>query len=247
MSLSVDIKTPDGTLPTAQYDVVVMGAGPYGLSVASHMLAKGLKVAIFGKPIQYWSEHMPKGMLLRSHWWASNLSDPRGELTVDRYLGLQGTTPIDPLPIETFINYGLWFQQQVVPNVEQTYVSSIERREESYLVTLVDGRVVQCSAVVMAPGLLYYVYKPSEYEHLPAELVSHTADHAVLDRFTGKRVIMIGRGQAALETSALLHEQGADVQLVTRHPLHWLSQEKSTVPSIIRNLRAPRAGWAMAG
>lgn len=242
MSLSVDIEKPHGNVPTAQYDVVVMGAGPYGLSTASHLLAQGLKVAVFGKPIQFWREHMPEGMLLRSFWWASNLSDPRGDYRLNKYFQARGGAPTDPLPMETFIDYALWFQQQAVPDVDETYVSSIERRDGSYQVTLVDGRIVQCSVVVMAPGLLYYTYSPSEYAHLPVDLVSHSADHSKLGRFTGKRVIMIGRGQAALETSALLHEAGADVQLITRSPLRWLTSENSAVPQIIRTLRSPSAG-----
>ena len=242
MSLSVDIKKPDGTLPTAQYDVVVMGAGPYGLSVAAHLLAKGLKVAVFGKPIQFWSEHMPKGMLLRSFWWASNLSDPRRDYSLDRYFQTKGDGPSGPLPIETFIDYGLWFQQQAVPDVEETYISSIERQKGSFLVTLVDGRLVQCSVVVMAPGLHYYLFRPSEYDHLPTELVSHSADHSLLDRFAGKRVIMVGSGQAAIETSALLHEVGADVQLVARNSIRWLSEENTAIPPFIRSLRTPKAG-----
>jgi cation diffusion facilitator CzcD-associated flavoprotein CzcO len=243
MSLSIDIAKPQGTIPTAQYDVVVMGAGPYGLSTAAHLLARGLKVAVFGKPIQFWSEHMPQGMLLRSHWWASNLSDPRGLYSIDRYCQAQeNKAPHDPLPIETFINYGLWFQQQAVPDVDETYVTSIERREGQYLVTLADGRLVQCAVVVMAPGLLYYAYRPQEYAHLPSELASHSADHSMLKSFAGKRVIMVGAGQAALETSALLHEEGAEVQLVTRHPIRWLREEISSVPQFIRTLRAPKAG-----
>jgi thioredoxin reductase len=242
VSLSVDIKKSRGTLSTPHYDVVVMGAGPYGLSTTSHLLAKGLNVAIFGKPIQFWREHMPQGMLLRSHWWATNLSDPREDYTVAKYFQRQGASPFDALPIETFIDYALWFQQQAVPNVEETYISSIELQEEGYLVTLADNRAVECSMVVMAPGLHYYMHRPAEYSHLPAELLSHSADHSHLDHFTGKRVIVIGAGQAALETSALLHEAGADVELVTRGSIRWLTDDNTAIPPFLRNLRSPKAG-----
>ena len=242
MSLSVDIKKPHSTISTTHYDVVVMGAGPYGLSVTAHLLAKGLKVAVFGKPIQFWREHMPQGMLLRSHWWASNLSDPHSDYTVEKYFRLRGASPFDPLPIETFIDYALWFQQKAIPNVDETYVSSIERQEGGYLVTLADDRIVQCSVVVMAPGLLYYVHRPAEYVHLPVELVSHSAHHSNFDHFTGKRVIMIGAGQAALETSALLYEAGAKVELVSRGSIRWLPVDNTTIPPFLKNLRAPKAG-----
>src|SRR5207302_1716237 len=118
------------------------------------------------------------------------------------YFEAEGLHESDPFPIETFIDYGLWFQKHVVPDVDETYVATIERKDGQFLVTLVDGRVVRASAVVMAPGLHYYLYRPAEYEHMPAGLVSHTGDHSSFDRFVGKSVVVIGGGQSALETAA---------------------------------------------
>jgi FAD-dependent urate hydroxylase len=242
VTISLDILNPQGSLPAMRYDVVVVGAGPYGLSVASHLLMRGLKVAIFGKPISFWRDHMPKGMLLRSFWWASNLSDPQKKYRLEQYLREQGQQGSDPLPAETFIAYGNWFQRHAVPEVDETYVAAVERKEQQFEVSLADGRLVQSSAVVMAPGLLYYVHRPQEYNHLPTELISHTSDHQTFDHFVGKRVVVIGGGQSALETAALLHEADAHVQLVTRRPILWLPHENSAIPFFIRQLRAPKVG-----
>src|SRR5712691_4542621 len=104
------------------YDAVVVGAGPYGLSIAAHLLGRGLKVAVFGTPLQLWRENMPEGMLLRSYWWASNLSDPKRKFGLAQYFQQHGLDIPDPLPAKTFIDYGLWFQQQVVPHLDETYV-----------------------------------------------------------------------------------------------------------------------------
>jgi FAD-dependent urate hydroxylase len=242
VTISLDVLKPQSSSPNTQYDVVVVGAGPYGLSVASHLLMQGLKVAIFGKPIGFWREHMPKGMLLRSFWWASNLSDPQKKYGLEQYLQEQGQHGSDPLPIETFIKYAHWFQRHAVPEVDETYVASIERQEQQFEVRLADGRLIQSSAVVMAPGLFYYVYRPHEYDHLPTELISHTSDHQTFDLFIGKRVVVIGGGQSALETAALLHEADAHVQLVTRRPISWLPPENTATPFFIRQLRAPKVG-----
>ncbi|HAE81875.1 MAG TPA: hypothetical protein DCK85_00695, partial [Ktedonobacter sp.] len=153
MNVSVDMKKPQHSTPTSEYDVVVVGAGPYGLSTAAHLQGRGLKVAIFGKPLKLWREHMPKGMLLRSYWWATNLSDPEKKYGLEQYFQAEGQHESDPFLIETFIDYGLWFQKHAVPHVDETYVKTIERKEGQFLVTLVDGRVVRAPAVVMAPGL----------------------------------------------------------------------------------------------
>ncbi len=206
-------------------DVVVVGAGPYGLSVAAHLLERGLEVAVFGKPMSLWCEHMPRGMLLRSYWWATSLSDPRRQYSLEQYLRVTSQQATDPLPGETIANYGLWFQHGAVPHLDQTYVARIERAAEHFIVTLADGRVLRSPAVVMALGLQYFVYRPAQYDHMPPELVSHTYDHERFDFLTGKRVAVIGGGQSALESAALLHESGAEVHLVHRSPLHWLGDE----------------------
>src|SRR5215469_7513857 len=118
MNLSFDVQKSQDAVPTAQYDVVVMGAGPYGLSVSAHLQASGLKVATFGKSNYFWRNHMPKGMLHRSYWWASSLSDPEKKYSIEQYFRHKGIKAVYPLPIETFIDYGLWFQKNAVPNLD---------------------------------------------------------------------------------------------------------------------------------
>lgn len=246
MSKSMDIQFIQKPVSTASYDVVVVGAGPYGLVMAAHMLDRGLEVAVFGRPLQLWRERMPRGMLLRSYWWATSFSDPNRQYGLERYFRETGQQAIDPLLADTVIDYGLWFQKHMVPNVDETYVKVIIHREGQYEVTLADGRMVQAAVVVMAPGLQYYTYCPPEYNHLHAELVSHSSDHRTFDRFVGKSVVIVGGGQSALETAALAHESGAHVQVVSRSPLVWI-QDGPIFPehrSFIERLRNPKAGIA---
>jgi thioredoxin reductase len=185
---------------------------------------------------------MPQGMLLRSYWWASNLSDPEGQYSFARYFQMLGRDGFNPLPIEMFIEYGLWFQKQAVPNIDETYVRSVERKEELFVLTLADERVVEARSVVMAPGLQYYAYYPQMYRALSPDLVSHSSDHHLLSSFAGQRVAVIGGGQAALETAALLYEAEATVELVSRQEVHWLSQPNTQIPGWLKELRAPKAG-----
>src|SRR6266581_2797600 len=104
-----------------QYQAVVVGAGPYGLSTAAHLLRQGIDVAVFGKTLELWRAHMPEGMLLRSHWWATNLSDPDRRYPFERFLEETKQSKRYPLPRQAFIDYGLWFQQRAVPGVDETY------------------------------------------------------------------------------------------------------------------------------
>jgi thioredoxin reductase len=224
-----------------KYHVVIVGAGPYGLSIAAHLSRRDMDVAVFGKPLQLWREHMPKGMLLRSHWWASSLSDPYKQYSIESYLKETGQPAIDPFPVEAFINYGLHFQKYMVPQVDETYVSCIERTGEYFSLTLADGRIIYSQTVILAIGQRYYVYKPTEYTHLPPPLITHTSDHHEFEQFAGKDVMIIGSGQGALETAALAHESGVHVHLVTRRPLAWTEVEPEEHSPLERVLH-PKGG-----
>ena len=228
-------------------DVVVVGAGPYGLSTAAHLLGRGLRVAVFGRTLEMWREHMPKGMLLRSLWWATNLSDPDGDYGFEQFARDTGRDRSYPVPLQTFIDYGLWFQQRAVPDVDETYVSSIERQDTRFLLTLEDGREVESRAVVMAIGPYHYANRPEPFTGLPAELVSHSSDHRDFGRFKGRNVVVIGGGQSAIEFAALLHEAGAAVQVVSRRSIQWLEPDRSGTRSILERMLAPDAsiapGW----
>jgi thioredoxin reductase len=244
VSVVQNVQQPSVVRPTAQYDVVVVGAGPYGLSTAAHLKGKGLQVAIFGKPLKLWREHMPKKMFLRSHWWATNLSDPQKKYGFEQFFAVSQYNKCYPVPIEAFIDYAMWFQEQAVPEVDTTYVSTIERKDGQFILTLEDDRVVKAPAVVMAIGLYYFASRPAEFDHLPAELVTHSFEHADFSRFAGKEVALLGGGQSAVEYSALLHEAGARVHLIARRPIHWLAPDTDAQRSFIDQLRAPRAGIA---
>ncbi len=244
MSIRTDMQHLQGPPVRVQYDVVVVGAGPYGLSTAAHLQEKGLKVAIFGEPLKLWRDHMPRGMFLRSHWWATNLSDPHKKYGFEQFFRISAYDKCYPVPIETFIDYALWFQKQAVPTIDTTYVSSIEESGGLFSLLLEDGRTVLAAAVVLAMGLDHYACRPREYDRMSAELVTHSLAHNDFSRFAGKQVVVIGSGQSAVEYAALLHEDGAAVHLVARHPIFWLAPDNDDPRSFLAQLRAPTAGIA---
>jgi hypothetical protein len=210
------------------FDVVIIGAGPYGLAAAAHLRASnGLNVRIFGEPMSFWERHMPAGMLLRSPWAGSHISDPSGTLTLDAYKSASGNHISAPVPLDRFIGYGNWFQRLVVPDVDRRKVRRIERVNEGFLLTLEDGETQQSRRVVVAAGIAPFAWRPPQFEGLTPSLASHSSEHRDLHRFAGKHLVVIGGGQSALESAALLHEAGAEVEVIIRAPVvHWLGRRQ---------------------
>jgi Pyridine nucleotide-disulphide oxidoreductase len=208
---------------SADYDVTVIGAGPYGLSAGAHLKAKGLRVAVFGQPMHFWADKMPEGMLLRSPRVASNISDPRSEFTLDAYEAASGIQPVAPLPLATFVEYGRWFQSQLGSSVDRTPVTEIVRAHSIFRLTLQGGESVTSARVVVAAGIEPFRRIPPTFSTLPAHQVSHCYEGRKLTDFASKRVAVIGAGQSALESAALLHEAGSNVEIVAAIPkLRWI-------------------------
>jgi len=205
-------------------DVAIIGAGPYGLSAAAHLnSSRELDVRVFGEPMAFWEKHMPRGMLLRSPWAGSHISDPAGALTLHAYQSVCGRHISSPLPLSSFVDYGRWFQTQVAPDLERAKVSRLERRGTQFRLHLENGKSWDTPRVIVASGVGSFAYIPAKFRGLSPALVSHTSEHSDLARFSGRRVVVIGAGQSALESSALLHENGAEVEIVARsQSVDWL-------------------------
>ena len=204
-------------------EVAILGAGPYGLAVASHLRNAGVEAHVFGRPMSFWQENMPVGMLLRSNWSATNISDRHGELSLEAYQADSGTSFTTPVPLDDFVQYGLWVQRQAVPDVDTRLVDRVQRNGDGFNLTLGDGQAVTAGRVVVAAGIQSFAWIPPVLKELPAHLVSHASAHRDFGTFAGMRVLVIGGGQSALESAALMHESDVEVEVLVRKPeVIWL-------------------------
>jgi hypothetical protein len=210
---------------TADCDVAIIGAGPYGLSAGVHLKARGMAVRVFGEPMEFWAQKMPEGMLLRSPRVASNLSDPDRAFTLEAYEAASKKEPCAPLPLDTFVEYGRWFRHQLNSDLDRRTVQRVERDQPGFRLTLQDGTEIRSTRVVIAAGVGPFRKKPAVFQNLSPQQAIHCYEGREVRKFSGKRVAVIGAGQSALESAALLHEANAQVEVIARRTeFRWIGQ-----------------------
>ncbi|HWA29829.1 MAG TPA: NAD(P)-binding domain-containing protein [Rhizomicrobium sp.] len=235
----------------ATTDVAIIGAGPYGLSLAAQLAAQGASFRIFGKPLDTWRHHMPKDMRLKSDGFATSLSHPSKESTLKAYCAERNIEYADmglPIPLDLFLEYGAWFRKTYVPALEEQNVTALEKTTTGFALTLEDGRRVTARRVVLAIGITSFKNLPDELGDLAPGSVSHSFDHRDGARFAGKDVVVLGAGASAIDLAALLHDAGAKVKIVARDTaLRYHTAPGGGDASVWNRLRNPPStigpGW----
>jgi thioredoxin reductase len=232
--------------------VAIIGAGPYGLSLAAHLAAAGVNFRIFGRPMGLWRDHMPENMMLKSNGYASNLSAPDGAASsLKSFCRLHGLEYGDlnvPVPRSTFVAYADWFRARHVPMLEEQMVTGLDRSGDAYLLTLENGERVTAAQVVLAVGITAFAHTPAALASLPSHLASHSFDHVTVGQFAGKDVVVVGAGASAVNLAYELREAGARTSLLVRGPLveyHEPPNPKALSPwQLLTNPPAPFGqGW----
>ncbi len=226
--------------------IAIIGAGPYGLSAAAHLKARNISPFIAGRPMEFWRK-MPPQMYLKSSWSSISLSDPAHTYTLDRFCALRHLRKQEPVPLRLFLAYTQWFQQELAPEIERTYVSLLARDGKGFHLELDDGRSLKADRVIVASGIAPFAHIPSFTDSLSPGFFSHTQQHTDFSAFKGKRVVVVGGGQSAFEAAALLAESSAEVELIARGPVLWIRRRLYRYTGIARRLFYPPSDIGPAG
>jgi hypothetical protein len=227
-------------------DTVIVGAGPYGLSIAAHLRAAGIPFQLFGSTLESWRIFMPAGMVLKSEPFASNLWDPRRQFTLKRFAA-QAKIPYvhsgRPLSLANFLDYAEWFRQRAVGEPNPAKVQRITGGSGEFTLEFAGQAPVKARRVILATGHMPFRYMPPELARLAEPLGFHSTRIGDPRAFAGRDVTIVGAGQSALESAALLHEAGAVVRLIARTDrLIWNPAPSANRRSVLDTLRQPESG-----
>jgi cation diffusion facilitator CzcD-associated flavoprotein CzcO len=196
-------------------DVAIVGSGPYALSLAAHLRARGVRYRAFGPPMRFWHS-MPPGLNLKSLAFATSIAVPERGHSFPEWCRARGLEDHEPCSMESYAEYGMWMRDRFVPDLEPVEVANVAvARRGGFEVTLATGERLRARNVVSATGLSGLAHTPEVLQGL-RDLASHTFDLHDFTRFAGKEVAVMGAGASAIEAAALVHEAGGRAKLLVR-------------------------------
>ncbi len=232
-------------------DVVIIGSGPYGLSLAAHLHARGVSHRIFGEPMRFW-RNMPHGVNLKSLAFATNIYVPERGHSFPKWCVQHGLEDFEPCTMQSFAAYGSEMQQRFVPHLEEVLVTNVSARDRQFEVTLASGERFLARKVVACTGLSGLAHVPAELRNLGPDRMKHTFDISSYDEFRNKTVAVIGAGASAIEAGALVREAGGSGDVFVRGPqavFHGRAPRIRPLWDRIKNpttvLGASRSSWVL--
>ena len=200
---------------TQSTDVAIIGAGPYGLSLAAHLRKRGVRYRIFGESMRFW-RNMPIGVNLKSFAFATNIDVPARGNSFPEWCLRNGLEDFEPCTMQSFAAYGVEMQKCFVPDLEEVLVTNVAVRDQKFAVALASGEQFLARKVVVCTGLSGLAQVPDVLRNLAADRMRHTFDISDYGGFRDKKVAVIGAGASAIEAGALVHEAGGSSEVFIR-------------------------------
>lgn len=212
---------------TVKTDVLIIGAGPYGISLAYDLYKRNIHFQIIGKPFSLWFDHLVPGIQLRSDWRASQLYSRDGHLDIDRYLRMHYSpqkvysVKQGRVPSTLFQDYLRWVLKELPFQVIDEKILELHQDGSEFVAQTSSGGELRARRVVCATGIESHRYLPRELASLPA--VVHGWNTREYGFLKNSRLLVVGGGQSAAEAIACLSDCN-QITWVYRSPLVFFSE-----------------------
>ena len=201
--------------------VLIIGTGPYGISIANELYERNTDFVIVGKAFELWQEHTSNTMPIRSDWHTSEIYDRNNAYDFKKFLFkyyMDAAVILkERIPIDVFRHY-LRFVHDALPyTIKNAYVTSLKKAKSGYEAQLDNGARITADKVIIATGIGAHKYLPKALKQLDPSLVQHTWDSNATAQWTNKNLLLIGNGQSAAETI---------VQLKINNNITWVRRKE---------------------
>lgn len=208
-------------------DVCIVGAGPAGLQAGAALKAMGLSVCILEREPgvgAFFRRYPRHRQLISINKARTGLSDPEQRLRFDWNSLLSDGGPLFTErckryfpPADAYVDYLEEFAGALSGQIRcNTEVVRIARSVRGFSLTLDDGRTLTAGQVIVATGV--------SLPWLPdIEGLGHVELYTEFDpdpeRFTDKRVLILGKGNSAFETADSLLETTQAIHVMSPNPV----------------------------
>ena len=226
-------------------DLLIIGAGPFGLAISAYAQDHGIRHKVVGVPMGFWRDNMPQSMYLRSSCdWSL---DPVGNYSIYAYLEGLGKTcsQVTPLSRDFYLDYAGWMQRGRGIESTESIVTSLIPDDSGLVAVFANGKRIRSRAVVVAIGFKDFAHTPANLSAMfPAHQQGHTCFSVDFEGMADKRVLIVGGRMSAFEWTALIREAGAKaVHVSYRHDTPvFETSDWSWVNGIVDNM-SKDPGW----
>lgn len=203
-------------------DVLIVGAGYYGLTTACYLAERKIKFAIVGKSFSLWFNHILDDAALRSELVETDFYVPNNRYNLARFMRKKYPEKIKSyarggLPIKLFREYLRSIQKNLKFSIADTSLVQLTKNKNIFYARLANGKEIIAKAVVIATGMGAHAYIPQTLRKLNSPRVIHVWDVKQYTNLKNKRILVVGAGQSAAEAIDHLKKKNTIVW-VTRHP-----------------------------
>lgn len=218
-----------------QVKTMIIGTGPYGISIANVLHYNKSSFAIAGKPFELWYHHTLDSMAIRSDWHTSEIFSPNNAYDFRKFL--YNTYPNkateilkDRIPIDIFRNYLQFVERSLPYNIDTEYVKLLEKVGNHYHTTLANGRVIESEKVVIATGIGGHKYLPKSLNQFSTTEVIHAWQKDKIQNISEKRVLVVGAGQSAAESIVHIKKNNSISWCLKKDPIFYSEPLNLPVP-----------------